>query len=214
MKLKKRYWIILAALTVPALGALLLYGTQWLELRVDPFTAERVTERSISTFGWDGTDLRAASHDLAWESPGSVPNAKLEIDATGRITLVHRHDRVALGHRVATIPQNAFPLHPLSVFALEPGDRLVFTAEQSRIAWPNFFEMNWMTGNTADWKRYRYYRLAWTKPSGVTIELFWRFEEFFYASEHDWSDADMTDDDPPCGLIRVTIRPSGQSAML
>lgn len=206
MKLEKRYWIILAALTVSALGAVWLWGTQWLAFRLDPFTAERVTERSIATFGWDGTDIRATAHDLSWDSPGSRPDAKLEIDAKDRLTLVHRSDRVALDHRIATIPRAAFPLHPLSVFALEPGDRLVFTMEQSRITWPNFFEVNWMTGNTAVWKRYRYYRLAWTKPSGETIEIFWHFEEFLYASEHDWSDADMTGDDPPCGLIRVTVQ--------
>jgi hypothetical protein len=209
MKIKKRYWIVLAALTVPALGALWLYGTQWLALRLDPFTAERVTERAISTFGWDGTDLRAASHDLAWESPGGVPDVKLVIDAKGRLTLVDRRDRVALGHRVATIPQSAFPLHPISVFALEPGDRIILTTEQSRIAWPNPFEVNWMTGHSPGWKRYRYYRLGWAKRSGTSIELLWRYEQFYYDGPDGWVDADMTDDDPPCGLIRITIRPPG-----
>ena len=207
MKIKPRYWIV-AAVAIPAFGgALWLWGTQWLAFHLDPFTAKRVMERSISTFGRDRSDLRAANHDPMWDAPYAPFLTNLETDSNGRLILVRGRDRVVLGHRVATIQRSDFPLHPFFVIALEPGDHLVYAAEQSRIPWPNSFEMNWMTGNTPVWKRYRYYRFTWTKPHGETIELFWRFEEFFYASEPDWSDADMTDDDPPCGLVRVTIRP-------
>jgi hypothetical protein len=43
------------------------------------------------------------------------------------------------------------------------------------------------------------------KRSGTRIELFWRYEQFYYDGPDGWVDADMTDDDPPCGLIRVSI---------
>ncbi|HEY2447095.1 MAG TPA: hypothetical protein VGI20_15280 [Rhizomicrobium sp.] len=64
-----------------------------------------------------------------------------------------------------------------------------------------------MTGYVPTWKRYRYYRLVWQKGSGQSIELLWRFEEF-YDSQNGWLDADMTDGNLPCGLIRVTVQPA------
>jgi len=68
-----------------------------------------------------------------------------------------------------------------------------------------------MTGNSPTWRRYRYYRLALQKPSGESVAMLWRHEEFNYASEHDWVKGERLceDSEPPCGLIRVQIDARG-----
>ncbi|HEY1614230.1 MAG TPA: hypothetical protein VGF97_11110 [Rhizomicrobium sp.] len=91
------------------------------------------------------------------------------------------------------------------VFALESGDRLTFTRVQSRIPWPTPFELNFVTGHSPSWKRYRYWSLTLQKRSGPAVAMTWRYVEYYYEFQHGWADADMDADDPPTGLVRVTV---------
>ena len=80
---------------------------------------------------------------------------------------------------------------PKPAFHTEPGDTITIARAQSRLMWPNWFETNWMSGNSPQWKRFVTYRVHWTKPSGASLDLFWRFEQPYYAldgwvcGEHD-----------------------------
>jgi hypothetical protein len=49
-------------------------------------------------------------------------------------------------------------------------------------------------------------RGAWEKRSGTSIELLWRYEQIYYDGGDGRVDADMIDDDPPCGLIGVSTK--------
>jgi hypothetical protein len=46
--------------------------------------------------------------------------------------------------------------------------------------------MNFMTGHSPSWKRYRYYTLRWAKASGERLEARWRYEQWYYSSDS-WS---------------------------
>jgi hypothetical protein len=82
-------------------------------------------------------------------------------------------------------------------------DTASLSVEHSALAWPNFFEVNFMTGNSPKWKRYIYRKLSWTKPTGAKLEMLWRYEQFFYQNDG-WVEAFMVRPDTT-GLIRVEI---------
>lgn len=82
-------------------------------------------------------------------------------------------------------------------------DRATLSTERSAAAWPNFFEVNFMTGNSPKWKRYIYRKLSWTKPNGAKLEMLWRYEQFFYKNDG-WTEGFMVRP-PATGLIRVEI---------
>jgi hypothetical protein len=84
-----------------------------------------------------------------------------------------------------------------------PDDAAVLSIEHSLLAWPNFFEVNYMTGNSPKWKRNVYQSLIWKKSNGVKLEMIWRYEQFFYEN-NGWSEALMTRPGAS-GLIRVEI---------
>jgi hypothetical protein len=69
--------------------------------------------------------------------------------------------------------------------------------------WPNFFETNFMTGNSPTWKRNRYQKLVWKKPDGTKLEMLWRYEQYSYPNDG-WTTAFMTRPGST-GLIRIEI---------
>lgn len=82
-------------------------------------------------------------------------------------------------------------------------DTATLSVEHSALAWPNFFEVNFMTGNSPKWKRYIYRKLNWKKPNGAKLEMLWRYEQFFYQNDG-WVEAFMVRPETT-GLIRVEI---------
>src|SRR5260370_34762874 len=48
-----------------------------------------------------------------------------------------------------------------------PGDVVTISIQHSPISWPNFFEINFMTGKSPLWKRHIYQKLVWKKPAGA-----------------------------------------------
>ena len=63
-----------------------------------------------------------------------------------------------------------------------------------------------MTGNSPRWKRFRYQHLVWKKNDRSELDMVWRFEQYYYASDG-WTEAWMTDPGST-GLIRVRISPA------
>lgn len=87
-------------------------------------------------------------------------------------------------------------------------DTATLSIEHSALAWPNFFEVNFMTGNSPKWKRYIYRKLNWKKPNGAKLEMLWRYEQFFYQNDG-WLEAFMVRPETT-GLIRVEISDASQ----
>jgi hypothetical protein len=85
-----------------------------------------------------------------------------------------------------------------------PGDELSFTLERSLLPWPTPFAFNFMTGQTPSRKRHLYYRLVWKKRSGASLEMIWRYEEWYYPA-NGWTGASMTSQGST-GLVHARLK--------
>lgn len=85
----------------------------------------------------------------------------------------------------------------------QPGDDTSISVRHSALSWPTMFDTNFMTGQSPSWKRHLYYRLVWTKKDGAKLEMLWRYEQYYYASDG-WASGLMTREGAT-GLIRVDI---------
>jgi hypothetical protein len=83
------------------------------------------------------------------------------------------------------------------------GDDASIEIRRSILNWPTPFEVNFMTGHSPSWKRHLYYRVRWKKSSGASLEMIWRYEQFFYPG-NGWASGFMTHEGST-GLIRVNI---------
>ena len=139
-----------------------------------------------------------------------------------RLTIVMRNNQNAVlqvvtdmqNRAVLAMGRNAFVLGPLTnpvnpngplivEFGPESGDQLRLTAHNSLLSWPNPFEVNWLGGSVPRWKKYVYYRLVWTKPSGARLEMRWRYERDYYRSRG-WTEPLMMYNSQT-GLLSVEI---------
>jgi hypothetical protein len=66
-----------------------------------------------------------------------------------------------------------------------------------------------MTGHSPSWKRHLYYKLRWKKTTGSTLDMIWRYEQFFYGQQlipgNGWGNGFMTREGST-GLIQVAIK--------
>jgi hypothetical protein len=136
-------------------------------------------------------------------------NAALELatDLQNRVVLSLGSDAFVLGPRTNPINPNG----PLIVdFAADSQDQVRLTAHESLLGWPNPFEISWLGGSVPRWKKYVYYRLVWTKPSGARLAMRWRFERDYYRRTG-WTDPLMKYDFQT-GLESVEILPESKGA--
>jgi hypothetical protein len=116
-------------------------------------------------------------------------NADLQLvtDLQNRVVLSMGRDAFVLGPRTNAVNPNG----PLIVdFAADSGDHVLLTAHESLLSWPNPFEISWLGGSVPRWKKYVYYRLVWTKPSGARLAMRWRYERDYYVRTG-WTDSLM-----------------------
>jgi hypothetical protein len=153
--------------------------------------------------GWNGGALQTGSHvlDLEGPGPGYRQAATLGVDAHDRLVIAAGGDSLVLGSRAGVLSGGD---GPVPAFAAEPGDTASLALERSWLSWP-VFEFNFMTGQSPSWRRHLYYHLSWTKRSGARLDMLWRFEQGFYASDG-WAAPGARDG--ATGLIRATIRPA------
>ena len=95
------------------------------------------------------------------------------------------------------------------VTAPPAGDDAFIEIRRSILSWPTPFEVNFMTGHSPSWKRHLYYKLRWKKTTGATLDMIWRYEQFFYGQQlipgNGWGSGFMTREGST-GLIQVTIK--------
>ena len=84
------------------------------------------------------------------------------------------------------------------------GDDASIEIRRSILNWPTPFKTNFMTGHSPSWKRHLYYRVRWKKQSGATLEMLWRYEQYFYPG-NGWGSGSMTREGST-GLIRLDIK--------
>ena len=192
--------ILIALLVILALAVLWLWRGRNLVTLADRFRLIEASSHSIETIAYNGEGsggtLRIGDVSLSLDEvrlAGGPPNVGTTKD--GQLAL-------SFGGKV-------FPFGPAIsqedklAANLPNGDTATLSIEHSALAWPNFFEVNFMTGNSPKWKRYIYRKLAWTKPSGAKLEMLWRYEQFFYQNDG-WVESFMVRRETT-GLIRVEI---------
>ena len=192
--------ILIALLVVVALAVLWLWRGRDLVTLADRFKKVETTSRSIDSIAYNGegsggslqiNDVTLSLNEV--QLPGGRPNVGTTLD--GQLALSYAGRVFAFGQ----IPIDGQRL----VANRGEGDNATLSIEHSALAWPNFFEVNYMTGNSPKWKRFIYRKLSWTKTNGAKLEMLWRYEQFFYANDG-WVEAFMTRPETT-GLIRVEI---------
>jgi hypothetical protein len=190
--------LLIALLIVLILAALWLWRGRDLSMLADRFKKIETNSRPIGAINYDGSGTGGVLHvddiDLSLNEValgGATPSMGTTKD--GQLAL-------SFGGKV-------FPFGPaqddkLSA-KLSGGDAAEISIEHSVLAWPNFFEINFMSGNSPKWKRHIYQRLIWKKANGARLEMLWRYEQFYYAG-NGWTAAFMTRPGST-GLIRVEI---------
>jgi hypothetical protein len=193
---------ILTVLFVGVIAAAAYYQRRPIVMLVDQVYTVRASARSFKTITYEGDgsggvlhldDQTVSMNQIAEGVPqpriGTTKQGELAITVAGQIFPFGR-----------TIDPDALSAH------VPAGDETTFEIRRSVLSWPNPFEVNWMTGNSPRWKRFRYQHLVWKKNDRSELDMVWRFEQYYYASDG-WTEAWMTDPGST-GLIRVRISPA------
>jgi hypothetical protein len=192
--------LLIALLLVIILAGFWLWRGRDLTLLIDRFETIQSSSRSVDAISYNGTgnDGTLQVGDLAL----SLNEVQL---AAGRPNIGTTKDgELAISFAGKVFPFGRVPVETQQLRAdRPPEDAATISISRSALPWPNFFEINWMTGNSPKWKRNVYQKLSWKKSTGAKLEMVWRYEQYFYPQDR-WTDALMTRSDST-GLIRVEI---------
>ena len=201
---------ILIALAIAVLASWIFWGRQ-ISLFIDRFGTIEVASTKISSLSYEGNGTAGwftVNSDVHLILDEIIPKITLNIGSTKDNQLA-----VASGGKV-------FAFGPLSsasdnggdnlATAPQAGDEALLITRHSTLSWPTPFDINFMTGHSPSWKRYIYYELRWTKSTGVSLDMLWRYQQLFYgkqfAPDNGWDNGFGTRPGSN-GLIRVEIRP-------
>ena len=191
--------ILIVLLVIVTISILWLWRGRDLSMLIDRFYVIKASQRSVKTITYEGNgtagilrvdDLTLSLNEVelggAQPSVGTTKDNQLALSFNGKV----------------------FPFGPASgsdnLAAAVPNDDVALVSTQhSAIPWPNFFEINFMTGKSPSWKRHTYRKLVWKKPTGAKLEMLWRYEQYFYPEDR-WVEAFMTRPGST-GLIRINI---------
>ena len=189
---------VLIAVVIAFLAIWIFYGRQ-ISLLLDRFGTIEMTSLRINSIAYQGNgtggilhvnDLELSLNDRNGPAPsiGTTKNDQLAVADRGKV--------FAFGP-VRTDAENLATVPPA-------GNDASIEIRRSILNWPTPFEVNFMTGHSPSWKRHLYYRMRWKKSSGASLEMLWRYEQFFYPG-NGWASGFMTHEGST-GLIRVDIK--------
>jgi hypothetical protein len=189
---------VLIAVVIAFLATWIFYGHQ-ISLLLDRVGTIEMTSARINSIAYQGNgtggifhvnDLGLGLNDRNGPAPsiGTTKNDQLALAERGKV--------FAFGP-VRTEAENLATVPPAD-------DDTSIEIRRSILNWPTPFEVNFMTGHSPSWKRHLYYRVRWKKSSGATLEMLWRYEQYFYPG-NGWASGFMTRQGFT-GLIRVEIK--------
>jgi hypothetical protein len=192
--------ILIALLIVIILAGFWLWRGQYLTSLADRFRTIEAASRTIDSITYNGSgtggnlDIGGLSLNL---DETQLPEGRPNVGTT-------KNGELALSFAGKVFPFGRVPVETEQLRAIRPeGDIATLSVSHSELPWPNFFEVNFMTGNSPKWKRHIYQRLTWKKSTGAKLEMVWQYEQYFYQGTG-WTDALMTRPGST-GLIRVEI---------
>jgi len=189
---------VLIAVVIVFLATWIFYGHQ-ISLFLDQFGTIEMTSSRINSIAYqgNGTGGILRVNDLALSlNDRNGPAPSIGTTKNDQLALADREKVFAFGpvraeaDNLATVPPAA--------------DDASIEIRRSILNWPTPFEVNFMTGQSPSWKRHLYYRVHWKKSSGASLQMLWRYEQFFYTG-NGWTSGFMTREGST-GLIRVEIK--------
>ena len=198
----RKFLITLAILVgcIAAVSAAWIFGGRQLSLFIDRYRTIETASAPINSITYEGSGTGGILHvnDLALglnDKNGPTPN----IGTT-------KNDQLGLADGGKVFAFGPPRSEAENLAAVPPaGDDAFIEIRRSVLNWPTPFDFNFMTGQSPSWKRHVYYELRWKKPSGATLEMLWRYEQYFYPA-NGWGSGFMTREGST-GLIEVDIRP-------
>ena len=190
---------------IAALSAMWIFRGRQLSLFIDRFGTIETASARVNSIVYEGSGTGGILHinDLALglnDKNGPTPNIGTTKDnqlglATGGKVFAFGPPR-SEAENLSTVPP--------------AGDDASIEIRRSVLSWPTPFEVNFMTGHSPSWKRHLYYKLRWKKTTGATLDMIWRYEQFFYGQQlipgnGGWGSGFMTREGST-GLIQVTIK--------
>jgi hypothetical protein len=199
----RRILIALAILAfgIIAISAIWIFAGRELSLFLDRFWTREISSTSVHSIAYEGAgtagtlivdDLRLSLNDTKIPlNIGSTKDNQFALASSGKV--------FAFGPLSPTA-ENAADLTTVP----QAGDHPSFVTRRSALSWPTPFDFNFITGQSPSWKRYMYYELLWKKSSGATLEMLWRYEQYFYPGTG-WASGFMIREGST-GLVRVNIK--------
>ncbi len=201
-KFLRRVAIVIILIAVPAITW--LFAGRQLSLFLDRFKTIESVSIPVESLAYEGSGAGGLFriNDLGLnlspaDSHDSPPN--VGTDKNGELALSFGGKIFAFG------PLRAAPDNAGEILATFPqaGDAAAISVRHSIVSWPTIMEFNFMTGKAPTWKRHLYYRLTWKRQDGSSLEMLWRYEQYFYPGDG-WAMGMMTREGST-GLIHVEI---------
>jgi hypothetical protein len=195
--------LAILALSIIALLATWIFAGRQISLCVDRFGTVEVASTKINAIAYEGSGTGGwlMVNDLALGLNDASPKIAPSFGSTkdGQFALASSGKVFAFGQLASTAESGDY-----LVARPQPGDEALLVKRRSAVSWPTPFDFNLMTGQSPSWKRHLYHQIRWKKSSGATVDMLWRYEQYFYP-RNGWSDH-MTRE-PSTGLVRLDIRP-------
>ena len=189
---------VLIAVVIAFLATWIFYGRQ-ISLLVDRFGTIEMTSARLNSIAYQGDGTGGILHVNDFElglNDRNGPTPSIGTTKNDQLALADRGKVFDFGP-VRTEAENLATVPPA-------GDDASIEIRRSILNWPTPSEVNFMTGHSPSWKRHLYYRVRWKKSSGATLEMLWRYEQYFYPG-NGWASGFMTRQGFT-GLIRVEIK--------
>ena len=203
-----RELLITLAILIACITAILaswIFGGRQLSLFIDRFGTVEIDSAKINSIAYEGSGTGGILivNDVKLSLNETAPNLSPSMGSTkdNQFALASGGKVFAFAPMASTTDGAADHLA-----AVPPsGDDVSLVTRRSILTWPTPFDFNFMTGQSPSWKRHIYYQLRWKKSSGATLEMLWRYEQYFYPG-NGWASGFMTREGST-GLIRLDIRP-------
>ncbi|PYJ93052.1 MAG: hypothetical protein DME62_10395 [Verrucomicrobia bacterium] len=203
-----RELLITLAILIACITAILaswIFGGRQLSLFIDRFGTVEIDSAKINSIAYEGSGTGGILivNDAGLSLNETAPNLSPSMGSTkdNQFALASGGKVFAFG-RLGSAAESASDHLATTTPA---GDDASLVTRRSIVSWPTPFDLNFMTGQSPSWKRHIYYQLRWKKSSGATLEMLWRYEQYFYP-RNGWGSGFMTREGST-GLIRLDIRP-------
>jgi hypothetical protein len=194
--------------SIAILAVWIFFGRQ-VSLFIDRFGTIEIASTKVHSIAYEGSGTGGwlTINDVHLSLGDTNPDIALSIGSTkdNQVALASGGKIFAFGPPISTTENAADYL----AAAPQSGDEASLLTRHSVLSWPTPFDFNFMTGHSPSWKRHMYYELRWKKPFGATLDMLWRYEQFFYGQQlvpGDGWDSGFSVHEGSTGLVRVDIK--------